>query len=65
MFGTATFKPGHFLATYQHHTIFEVFHIEEGKAEYVVNGEKSILGPANALPSRPGNHIPKVNLSRK
>ncbi|PQJ73425.1 cupin domain-containing protein [Polaribacter butkevichii] len=43
MFGSATFKPGQAVETHKHDTMYEVFYIQSGKAEFIVNNKKMIL----------------------
>ena len=43
MFGSATFKPGQAVETHKHNTMYEVFYIQSGKAEFIVNDKKMIL----------------------
>ncbi|QVY65738.1 cupin domain-containing protein [Polaribacter sp. Q13] len=43
MFGAATFKPGQAVETHKHDTMYEVFYIQSGKAEFVVNDQKMIV----------------------
>jgi quercetin dioxygenase-like cupin family protein len=37
-FGQATFLPGQSVEEHSHETMFEVFYIQSGKADFVVNG---------------------------
>lgn len=43
MFGSATFKPGQAVETHKHDTMYEVFYIQTGKADFVVNDKKTTL----------------------
>jgi len=43
MFGSATFMPGQAVETHKHDTMYEVFYIQSGKAEFVVNDQKIIV----------------------
>lgn len=42
MFGSATFKPGQEVESHKHDTMYEVFYIQNGKIDFIVNGEKIV-----------------------
>tara|TARA_R110002051_G_C8736457_1_gene498525 strand:+ start:1135 stop:1473 length:339 start_codon:yes stop_codon:yes gene_type:complete len=42
-FSSTVFKPGQFVETHNHPTMYEVFYILKGRAEFIVNQEKVIL----------------------
>ena len=48
-FGSATFKPGQSVETHRHETMFEVFYIQEGKAEFIIEGKKLIVEPGDCI----------------
>ena len=54
MFGSAVFKPGQSVELHKHDTMFEVFYIQKGKSEFVVNGKKMILEPGDCITIEPG-----------
>ena len=37
MFGSATFAPGQEVETHKHDSMYEVFYIQTGKAEFIIN----------------------------
>ncbi|WP_405605507.1 cupin domain-containing protein [Polaribacter sp. Asnod1-A03] len=43
MFGSATFTPGQAVETHKHDTMYEIFYIQSGKAEFVINDKKIIV----------------------
>lgn len=43
MFGSAVFKPGQFVELHKHDTMYEVFYIQKGKIDFVINGETKTL----------------------
>ncbi|NJB69995.1 quercetin dioxygenase-like cupin family protein [Saonia flava] len=53
-FGTATFKPGQAVEEHKHDTMFEVFYIQSGKAEFIVNGEALVLRAGDCITLEPG-----------
>jgi len=48
-FSFATFKPGQFVETHLHKTMYEVFYIQSGKAEFIINGEKYIVQKGDCI----------------
>ncbi len=54
MFSTATFKPNDFVETHSHNTMFEVFYIKKGKAEFTINDKKYIVKKGNCITIEPG-----------
>ena len=53
MFSTSTFKAGDSVETHKHDTMFEVFFIQKGTIEFVVNGHKSILKEGDCITIAP------------
>jgi len=53
-FGSAIFKPGQSVSTHKHDTMFEVFYIQSGNAEFIVNSEKIILKAGDCITIEPG-----------
>ncbi|MCL7764157.1 cupin domain-containing protein [Polaribacter sp. Z014] len=49
MFGSATFTPGQSVETHKHNTMYEVFYIQSGKAEFIVNDQKMIVVPGDCI----------------
>ena len=49
MFGTATLTPGQAVETHKHDTMYEVFYIQSGKAEFIVNDKKMIVVPRDCI----------------
>ena len=49
MFGAATFTPGQAVETHKHDTMYEVFYIQSGKAEFIVNDKKMIVVPGDCI----------------
>lgn len=48
-FGEATFLPGQGVDEHVHDTAYEVFYIQSGKAEFVVNGEAVTVFPGDCI----------------
>lgn len=53
IFGQATFKPGQTVDAHVHKTMFEVFYIQKGKAEFVVEGNKIELAEGDSITIEP------------
>ncbi|ALM07795.1 hypothetical protein SB49_08305 [Sediminicola sp. YIK13] len=53
-FSSAVFKPGQFVETHSHPTMYEVFYIIKGRAAFVVEHEKVILGVGDCITIAPG-----------
>jgi quercetin dioxygenase-like cupin family protein len=54
MFSTATFKPNDYVETHAHNTMFEVFYIKKGKAEFTINNKKYVVRKGNCITIAPG-----------
>lgn len=54
MFGSAVFTPGQFVELHKHDTMYEVFYIQKGKAEFSVNHKKIIVSPGDCITIEPG-----------
>ncbi|MHB0755884.1 cupin domain-containing protein [Polaribacter sp. M15] len=54
MFSTATFKPNQKVETHKHDTMFEVFYIQCGKAEFIINNTKHIVKAGDCITVEPG-----------
>lgn len=54
MFSSATFKPNQKVEPHKHDTMFEVFYIQSGKAEFIINNEKLIAIPGDCITIEPG-----------
>lgn len=54
MYSSAVFKPGQKVALHKHDTMFEVFHIQTGKAIFTVSGKEYELGPGHCITIEPG-----------
>lgn len=39
----ATFKPNDFVEPHSHNTMFEVYYIKKGKAEFTINDKKHVV----------------------
>lgn len=48
-FGSATFKPGQKVKAHKHDTMFEVFLIQKGKIDFVVDGEKITVSDGDCI----------------
>ena len=60
-FSSAVFKPGQFVETHQHLTMYEVFYILKGRAAFVVDQEKVILGVGDCITIAPGEKHSQSN----
>jgi|TARA_R110000868_G_scaffold35889_14_gene128076 quercetin dioxygenase-like cupin family protein len=54
MFGSAVFTPGQLVELHKHDTMFEVFYIQKGQAEFVVNNKKILVQPGDCITIEPG-----------
>ena len=60
-FGSATLKPGQSVPAHKHDTMFEVFYILSGKAEFIVNNKKVELTAGDCITIEPGENHPQNN----
>mgnify|MGYP005846999565 CR=1 FL=1 len=51
--GEAIFKPGQSVDEHKHETAYEVFYIQSGKAEFVVNGEVYLVQEGDCVTIEP------------
>lgn len=49
MFGSTTFKPGQSVEEHVHKTMYEVFYIQSGKADFIVNGKVFALKTGDCI----------------
>lgn len=49
MFGSATFEPGQAVEMHKHDTMYEVFFIQTGKADFIINDKKLTLLPGDCI----------------
>ena len=64
MFGTATFKPGDQVEIHVHKTMYEVFYIQTGKVDFIINGNKTTVVGGDCITIEPGeNHSQHNNYS--
>ncbi|WP_439132625.1 cupin domain-containing protein [Polaribacter sp.] len=54
MFSTATFKPNQKVEMHKHDTMYEVFFIQSGQAEFIINNIKIIAKPGDCITIEPG-----------
>lgn len=54
MFSSATFKPNQKVETHKHDTMFEVFFLQSGKAEFIINNTKHIVERGDCITVEPG-----------
>jgi len=54
MFGSAVFKPQQSVETHKHDTMFEVFYITSGKAEFIINSQPHVVGAGDCITIEPG-----------
>ena len=54
MYGTAVFKPSQQVELHHHDTMYEVFHIQTGKAIFTISGKEYEVGPGNCITIEPG-----------
>ena len=54
MYGSAVLKPGQNVEEHVHPTMFEVFHITSGKAEFTINQKRFILQDGDCITIEPG-----------
>ncbi|MDP5104614.1 MAG: cupin domain-containing protein [Polaribacter sp.] len=49
MFGSATFLPGQSVETHKHDSMNEIFYIETGKADFIINDKKITVVPGDCI----------------
>ena len=54
-FASATFKPGDKVETHMHESAFEIFHVQKGNVDFVVNDEKLSLTVGDCITMEPGD----------
>lgn len=54
MFSKATFKPNQKVEMHKHDTMFEVFYVQSGKAEFVINDIKHLVETGDCITVAPG-----------
>ena len=54
MFSSATFKPSQKVEAHKHDTMYEVFFIQSGKAEFIINNKKEIVTTGDCITIAPG-----------
>lgn len=54
MYGTAVLKPGQEVEIHKHETMFEVFHIQSGKAIFTISDKAYEVGPGHCITIEPG-----------
>ena len=54
MYGTAIFKPGQKVELHKHDTMYAVFHIQTGKAIFIISGNEYEVSPGNCITIEPG-----------
>jgi len=52
-FGQATIKPGQSVEEHKHDTMYEVFYIQSGTADFIVNGEKIVVREGEVISLEP------------
>lgn len=52
--GIATFKPGQQVSEHQHETMYEVYVLLSGKAEFTINHKKFVVSAQEAVIIEPG-----------
>ncbi|MFA4930300.1 MAG: cupin domain-containing protein [Patescibacteria group bacterium] len=61
VFGQATFQPGQTVAEHQHETMFEIFFIQSGRADFIIDGQKVELKTGDCLTIVPGEMHAQTN----
>ncbi len=64
-FSSAIFRPGQSVETHNHPTMYEVFYILKGKAEFVVEEERVVLGAGDCITIAPGERHSRSNPYRE
>ena len=54
MFNTATFKPHEKVELHKHDTMYEVFYVQSGKAEFTINNNSFIVEAGHCITVEPG-----------
>jgi len=53
-FSSATLKPGQSVESHKHDTMFEVFYVQSGRADFLVNDKKITLSAGDCITIEPG-----------
>ncbi len=53
MYGSAVFKPGDSVDLHKHETMYEVFHITKGKANFLVEGKEILVSEGDCITIEP------------
>lgn len=53
MFSSATFKPKQKVEAHKHDTMYEVFYIQQGKAEFIIDDKKIIVSAGDCITIEP------------
>ena len=61
MFGSAIFKPGQFVERHKHDSMYEVFFIQYGKVDFVVDGVKHTLESGDCMTIEQGEWHEQIN----
>ncbi|WP_397446375.1 cupin domain-containing protein [Polaribacter sp. R77954] len=61
MFSSATFKPGQKVEMHKHDTMFEVFYVQNGKAEFIINNTKHLVETGDCITVEPGEFHSQSN----
>ncbi len=64
-FAMATFKPGQKVETHKHETMFEIFYIQSGRAEFVIQGEKLLVQEGDCVVVEPGEEHSQENPNKE
>lgn len=62
MFGSAIFKPGQFVANHKHDSMYEVFYIQSGKVDFIVNEVKVTLVSGDCITIEEGEYHSQNNV---
>lgn len=65
MFGEATFKPGQAVEMHKHNTMYEVFNVIKGKAEFIVNDKRIIVKKGDVITIEAGEMHSQSNPFKK
>lgn len=61
MFGSAIFTPGQYVESHKHDTMYEVFYIQTGKVDFIVNGKRVKLIAGDCITIEMGEIHSQIN----
>lgn len=63
-FSRVTFKPGQIANNHIHQDMYEIFYVESGEGEIIVNGSKYSLASGDCVTVEPGEDHEVINIGK-